>query len=251
MTAPTLPKRLKKEPLVDAIFEIRFSSSTEASSVLPGFFYARLKPKEWQVEHLPISEFPSQVRHLEPNLRFLPLIRLHWGNFVLLIGDNAFGIGCKMPYSGWDDFKKRIIGATEILIDAEIIMAIERYSIKYVNVIAGESLAEQIQGINVDIRVGSHTLKQETFNVRLEVPHDDFINVIQIAAPARAKMLDGRELLGTLIDMDTVCNHQTNDLVKFTNELPDRAEAIHAENKDKFFECLKPETIRSLEPEYE
>ena len=34
MTADKLPKELKKEQLVDAVFEVRFSSSVPASSVL-------------------------------------------------------------------------------------------------------------------------------------------------------------------------------------------------------------------------
>ena len=61
MTAQTLPKKLNKEPLVDAVFEIRFSSSMAASSVLPGFFFAKLEPKEWRVESLPVAEIPGQL----------------------------------------------------------------------------------------------------------------------------------------------------------------------------------------------
>jgi hypothetical protein len=34
-----LPTKLKKEPLVDAVFELRFYSSAPASSIFPGFFF--------------------------------------------------------------------------------------------------------------------------------------------------------------------------------------------------------------------
>lgn len=38
-----LPVKLKKEPLISAIFEIRFESLSLASEVLPGILYQKLK----------------------------------------------------------------------------------------------------------------------------------------------------------------------------------------------------------------
>jgi uncharacterized protein (TIGR04255 family) len=102
----------------------------------------------------------------------------------------------------------------------------------------------------MDIRVGSHTVKEEKFTVRLEIPHDIFINIIQIAVPATATMVDGEKRLGALVSIDTISNYQTSDLIKFKDELPNRLDAIHIENKEMFFDCLKQETIDYLEPIY-
>ena len=251
MTAQTLPKKLNKEPLVDAVFEIRFSSSTVASNVLPGFFFAKLGTKEWLVDPLPVAQVPSQIRSLDPNLRYQPLMRIHWDNFVIMIGDTALAVGCKMPYLGWIKFSERIAKVVELLMDTKIVQTIERYSLKYVDMVDGENLAKQIQRINMDIRVGSHTVREETFTVRLEIPHDNVINVIQVAAPATATMPDGQVRKGALVDIDTICNYQTSDLSKFTDELPTRLDAIHTENKKMFFDCLRQETVEYLEPIYE
>jgi uncharacterized protein (TIGR04255 family) len=251
MTAPALPKKLNKEPLVDAIFEVRFSSSTLASNVIPGFFLAKLEPKEWKVEPLDISQIASQFRSLDPTLRYQPLMRIHWDNFLILVGDTSLGVACKMPYSGWTEFRDRIIRVINLLMDAKIVKSIERYSLKYVDVIEGENLAKQIQRINMHIKVGSHKVKEEIFSVRLEIIHDNLINIIQIVAPAQAKMPDGKKRIGAVVDIDTVCNYQTSDLTKFTTDLPIRLDAIHTVNKEMFFDCLKPETIEFLEPIYE
>jgi uncharacterized protein (TIGR04255 family) len=177
-------------------------------------------------------------------------MRINWDNFLILIGDTSLGVACKMPYLGWIKFSKRIVKLVELLRDTEIVQTIERYSLRYVDVIEGETLAEQIQRINMDFRVGSHTVKEETFSVRLEIPHDDFINVIQIAAPATFTKPDGQVRNGILVAIDSICNYQTGDLSKFTNELPTRLNAIHVENKKMFFDCLKPETVEYLEPIY-
>lgn len=251
MPNQTLPKKLNKEPLIDAVFEIRFSSSIPASNILPGFLFAKIGQKKWQVESLPVSEIPSQMREVDQNLRYQPLKRIHWDNFLILVGDNSLGVGCKMPYAGWYKFKERIIKIVELLRDTEIVQTIERYSLKYVDLIEGKNLAELIGRINMALRVGDRMVKEEVFTIRVELPHRDFKNIIQIAAPVIAKLSDNYEKSGILIDVDTLCVHQTSDLGKFLNQLNDRLEAIHLTSKEMFFSCLTQETITYLEPIYE
>ena len=119
-------------------------------------------------------------------------MRIHWDDFLILIGDNSLGVGCKMPYLGWIKFREQLVKAVALLIDTKIVQTIDRYSLKYIDVIEGRNLAEQIQRINMDIRVGSHTVKEETFAVRLQILHDNFLNIIQIAAPVIANMAGGQ-----------------------------------------------------------
>jgi len=251
MTAVLLPKKLKKEPLVDAVFEVRFSSSIPASSVLPGLFFAQLEGAEKQIERLLTADIPSQLRSVDPVLRFQPLLRLHSGDFLILVGDASLGIACKMPYPGWNAFKTQIIKVVGLLKDTQIVQTVDRYALKYVNVVDGKDLVEQIHRINMDLRLGKHTLKSESFTVRVEVPRDDFIHVVQVAAPVTVQMIGGEIRIGVIVDTDTICNYQTNDWTKFMEELPDRLESVHTDNKEMFFECLQPETVNYLEPIYE
>lgn len=82
--------------------------------------------------------------------------------------------------------------------------------------------------INMDIRVGSHTLKEEKFGIRLEIPHSDFITIIQIAAPATANVQNKqKQRVGVVVDIDTICNYKSDDLTKFKHELLKRLDAIH------------------------
>lgn len=246
-----LPKKLKKEPLVDAIFEVRFSSGTVASNVIPGFFFAKLQPKEWVVDPLPIADVPGKVRSLDPNLRYQPLMRIHWDDFFILVGDNTLGVACKMPYPGWAEFSERIAVIIGLLIDSKIVKTIDRYSLKYVDVIEDDTLAKQIQKINIDIRLGSHAVREDKFTIRIEIPYDIFINVLQIAVPATATMPEGQKRVGALVSIDTQCKYQNSDLAKFNAELRSRLDTIHIVNKKMFFDCLTRETIDYLEPIYE
>ncbi len=250
MTNQALPKKLKKEPLIEAVFEIRFSAALAASSVLPGFFFAKLGAKT-VVEPLPIAQVPPQIRDIDPNLRYQPLMKINWDNFIILIGDKTLGIACTVPYPGWTNFREKIVEVIRILIDSDIVQNVERYSIKYVDIIEGEDLAKQIERVALDILIGTHRLKEENFTVRVEIPHENFINAIQIAAPASAKIPNAQERKGVLVAIDTVCNYQTSDLSEFMVEFIDRLDQIHNETEKTFFDCLKPETLAYLEAVYE
>jgi len=251
MPTSSLPTNLKKDPLVDAVFEIRFSSSIPASSVVPGILFSKLKGQA-QIERLPASDIPSQLRMLNPALQSQPLMRMHWNNnFLVLIGDVSLGLGCKMPYPGWQSFKSHILELAEFLQAHQFIEQIERYSLKYVGVIDGKDLTEQIARIKLDLKLGDYQLKSETFTVRIEMQRDAFLHIVHLGAATTATLTDGRERIGLLIDIDGLCEHKTTNLGEFVRELPDRIEALHTRNKELFFGLLTDETLAYLEPIYE
>jgi uncharacterized protein (TIGR04255 family) len=251
MTVVRLPKKLKNEPLIDAIFGVQFSSSVPASSILPGILFSQIMKPNKKIERLPIADIPFQIRNADPVLRFQHLLRLHFGDFLVLIGDSSLSVASVMPYIGWTAFKLKIIEVFQLIDDMKIIETIDRYSLKYVNIVAGDSIAEQIDKINVDIKVGKHELKSETFNVRVEIPRDNLLQIVQIAASAIVTLPNNETRSGVLIDIDTICNYKTDNINTLLKELPDRLQLIHDVSKTMFFECLKPETIDSMEPLYE
>jgi hypothetical protein len=85
----SLPKKLKKEPLIDAIFEIRFLSDFQASEIIPGFLFSKLGGKK-SVISLPAAQLPKTVREGDPNLKFSPTVQLDWEAFSIYIGDKNF-----------------------------------------------------------------------------------------------------------------------------------------------------------------
>jgi uncharacterized protein (TIGR04255 family) len=251
MPTVQLPTKLKKEPLVDAVFEIRFSASVPASSVIPGILFAKLKPHP-QIERLPASDIPSQIRALNPALQSQPLMRMHWNDsFLVLIGDVSVGLGCKMPYPGWQSFKSHILELAQFLNESQFIEQIERYSLKYVGVIDGQNLSEQIARIKMDLKLGDYNLKADPFTVRIEIQRDSSLYIVHLGAPATASLIDGSQRTGLLIDIDGLREHKTTNLSEFISELADRVEAMHTLNKELFFGLLTDETLAYLEPSYE
>lgn len=246
-----LPIKLGKEPLVDAIFEIRFSSDAPASEIIPGFLFSRLEGNK-TIESLPTSQIPKPLREANPNLKFAPITRLNWGNFTINVSNFGVSVGCSYPYPGWKKFKSAIIDVVSSLEAIDIFKSINRYSMKYIDLIPSDDIRHQISLINMDISVADHKIESETFTLRVDIIRDDFINVIQIIPAASAKLLDGTKIEGIIIDVDTIHNIDDLTIQNVINEdFSGRLDIIHKANKTMFFDCLKPETITKLEPVYE
>jgi uncharacterized protein (TIGR04255 family) len=244
-----LPKKLKKEPLIDAVFEVRFTSAFPAGSVLPGLLFGKLEGDK-KIEQL-LSQLPQVMRDADPNLRFAPLSRLDWKQFYINVGDRSVSVGFKYPYPGWNSFKPAIIEVMDVLKGANIIKSVERYSLKYIDLLPATDLGEQVSFINFDLTLAGHKLENETFQIRLEIPRDGFLHVVQVVSSATATLHTGESRQGLIVDVDTIANQKEVSFAELLSGFPDKLDAIHQANKGVFFDCLNPKTIRALEPEYD
>ncbi len=247
-----LPSKLGKEPLVDVIFELRFMASIAASDILPGALFSKLGgSSELKVQRLPASQLPEVLRKSDPLLRYAPLLNMEWGDFNLLIGDGSIAIGCKLPYPGWSSFKPAIIKVVTAVIEIGIVQGVERYSLKYVDLVPAHELEAQVKALNWGIRMGKHQLREEVAALRIEISREEFLHIINVQTGAVASLADGRMLVGLALDVDTILSVSAGEPADVLADLPDRLDALHMANKSVFFECLTPETIQSLEPSYE
>jgi uncharacterized protein (TIGR04255 family) len=123
--------------------------------------------------------------------------------------------------------------------------------LKYVGVVDGQNLAEQIGRIKINVTLGDYALKAEPFTLRIETQRESFLYIVNVAAPATASLIDGTQRTGLLVDIDGLRDHKTTNLSEFIGELPDRVEAMHTLNKELFFGLLTDETLAYLEPSYE
>jgi len=245
----SLPKKLNTEPLVEAIFEVRFASAIPASEILPGIFFRDLKGDK-TISSLPASQIPAQMRNADVNLQFAPINRLDWDRFFINFSDKSLSIGCKLPYPGWKIFKASIENILEIIAKLDIIKSVSRYSLKYVNLIPSGDTDKQISFLNLDLSIANHPVEKEIFQVRVEIPKTEYINIVQIFSSATATVSNGKTKQGVAVDIDTIKNLTDVSINELMNNLSIKLEDIHAINKTIFFDCLKPDTIQDLEPEY-
>lgn len=248
--ATSLPTKLKKEPLIDAIFEVRFVGNTPASVVLPGIFFSKLHGQKI-IEQLPIAQIPKPLRDSDQNLKFAAISRIDWDAYFINVGDFSLSVSCKYPYPGWSKFQNAIAQAIEILNDAGIVEKVERYSLKYVDLFPATSDREKVSMLNMKIMIANHELKKEPFQIRVEIPKDGFIHAVQMVSSANAVLHNGVTKDGLVVDVDTLAVLDGISMQALRNDFADKLDSIHSANKAMFFDCLRPETLAALEPSYE
>ena len=243
---PKIPIKLKNDTIVEALFEIRFKSNKgSVADLLPGLLFANIANEFPTLEKLPITNLPAALIESEPNLRYLPQHRLIGDKYSLLIGEHVFAISCPKPYVGWSEFYPAIIKLTELLEKTSLISEVERFSIRYVNLIPSNQVHGSSKKLRTNITLGAYNLGEKVTQLRTEIVENGFLNVIQIASNATIELVTGQKLEGCLLDIDTICRGKVQN---FWKELPSLLQSAHDTEKMIFFSVLTDETIKELEP---
>ena len=245
-----LPKTLDREPLVDAVFEVRMGGTPHMADLLSGALFGQLTPKP-TLQRLPAAEIPQPIREQDPNLYFAPVIRLDWGEFTISFGDRNLVIACKLPYPKWPRFKDAILSIVGKVAAVGIAGAVERYSVKYVNLIQAPTLEAQIAKINMAVRVGEVEAKDDHLSVQVHRNEGDTLHIMSVVTGAQGKLADGKVISGAVVDIDSIRNAHFPDFAAFAARLEPAVEDLRQANKVKFFSCLTEATVNEMGPKYD
>ena len=241
-----LPKRITPSPIVESVFEIRFTSDIPGTA-LCGLFYpviSRFFP-ETSIEELPILQLPPVIRDNDPNLKFQPHYRLTNDNHIFSFGQNSMSFGCTAPYSGWqrwsDFFLPIIEGLTEI--DTLKNIQINRLGLRYIDHIDG-NLFEHTK---TNFCISDTSLAP--FNTQI---HSEFLeNNMTIIMTMANGMRQPNKGPFSVLDIDCVQNCNVSFALLVKKLIEDKClDTLHQTNKKYFFGLLKDDFLASLSPEY-
>lgn len=244
------PIKLGKQPLIDAVFEIRFTTTVDASVLLPGYFYAALAITE-PAQKLGMDVPDEVLQGLNPNFAFQPKLRLSWNHYNLLLSPQSLVVSCPLPYPGWAAFRKAIAEVVAVIKKATQISAVTRYSMRYVDHLAGSSVENEIQKLNLTVNLAGHGIGSKGFGLRLERDDESVVHVFNIAAPASALIGKNAHQPGVVVDVDSSVTLSGTPLKSWVESLEETLDVLHMKNKRAFFDCLTDAGIESLEPTYE
>lgn len=243
-----LPAKLDKTPLVDAMFELRFEPQLEAvGDLLPGMLYAAYNGQYSEIESLPLSRMPRDLRQKDALLTYSAHNQLAGERNILRIGDRAIVLSIIWPYPGWDAFVADILDLVNKVQQTNLIKSLNRFSLRYINVIASQT-DNQLSLLNTKIEIGGKPVSEKGFQLRFENHSDDFLTIVKIVPDTLATVKDGNEYGGILIDIDTI-KELSGD--SFWNNTEEHLNTCHDVLKTHFYSLLSPETLKSLGPGYE
>jgi uncharacterized protein (TIGR04255 family) len=249
--ARPLPIKLGKEPLVEAVFEVRFDAGlAPVSDVLPGFLYHQLG-LGGSLMRLPIAEVPKPIRDADPGYQFAPTMRVDLERYTISIGDRVLVLGCRLPYKGWADFKPTILSVLSKASELGMLGTAERYALKYVNLLPYGNVAEQVEKVKLQLSIGEIVLRDQPVAIRLEERERDIIHIIQVIAGAEGTLPTGERISGIVVDADSIRQGFSIPFAHFPSGLADGLEELRQANKRMFFSCLTDAAIVDMEPRYE
>jgi len=244
-----VPKRLRQEPLIEAIWQIQFESPA-IGDVLPGVLFSELRSRypNISLSRLPAADIPAPVAQVDPNLRFVAKVLMEepGSPFRWQVGDRVVTLNCRKPYVGWESFREEITKLVEILLKSGLVANIQRHSLRYLDLLT-LTPPPDLTALKLKVELGDHEIRQNNCQLRLEIPVNSWLHVVQIVTPAVANLPDGA-LEGTLVDLETLSISPPEDLQQASRELED----LHGQSKDIFFrQILTASAIEKMQPEYE
>lgn len=247
-----LPSKLERVPLLDAVCELRIDSSMELHNVVPGQLLVE-HASPLSIDQMPAGGLPQQLRANIPGLLDAPLVRIHFDHYLVLCGRASVAVACKLPYPGWSAFKPQICSIFKTVLKLPVVRSIQRYSVKYVNLVEEKDLNDQFKLLDWKLSVGEHEVRSGSVQLRCEVSGpDDMVTNLQISTGGIAQVPNvAEQKYGAVVDADTVKPYKTTDINKFKEELETRLDSVHSENKKWVFESLRQSTIDAMGPTYD
>jgi uncharacterized protein (TIGR04255 family) len=243
-----IPKGLKREPLVEAICEIRFSSSDQSViELLPGLIYQAFEGEFKKIERLPAGNLPPALIAQDAALRYIATVQMKDLPYTVQIGEHVVSLSCSRPYIGWSRFKAKILEMVDKVNKTGLVASVERFGLKYLDVIPAIG-KPSLNPLNVKLKLGGRNITSDPVQLRTEYSEDGFVHVIQVVTPVKVASAHTEEHFeGILTDIDIVHLVAEKD---FWQSFSDDLESAHNRNKELFFGLLKRDTIEALDPEY-
>lgn len=247
--SPRLPTRLKNNPLVGVLFELRFTSSLPLTNILPGIIFSELGCSD--IEKTPHADIPESIKSQNEDLAHLPTVKMLWNDYLILMSDRILIIECRLPYKGWGDFKEKILKLLSVIKESRMDINVNRYSLKYIDIVNANEHEKINNTLKLNFSFGGADLNLASTQIRTETTIADAAVIINLAGTARAEFENGSTKEGFLIDTDTLYNINGKKLTELLPEFPDKLTELHDINKGLFFSYLTDAGLEELEPEYD
>lgn len=239
-----IPKKLKKDGIFQAIFDIRFTSG-DLPEVIVGKLASHSLWKGWDVQRLPISDIPATLRHQDPNLQFQPLFELKekGGRRLVRIGDRSFSCVALPPYPGWTAWQPELNAAIDVIYQSFGDFTAKQLGLRYINTMTPDLLIKDTSDLRISVNVAGAPLQGPlVLNYQREASKDH-IAIIRIASrdfvlnpspPDLSEIID--------IDVSTLATFSSNNSKIAVAWLGD----AHTLLKEEFFRLFTDETIDKL-----
>jgi uncharacterized protein (TIGR04255 family) len=239
-----IPKRLTRNPIIDAVAEVRFTSKIPNDAII-GLVYSTLQNTFGEPESLPILQLPADLREKDPNLRYQACYKFTKSGNVLLIGPHNVALST-YPYSDWGSASPLLNEILSRLNAVQLFEKIERLGLRYVNFFENLNICEHS---TLTLQVRNTSIAKQSITLRTETDAGGFKVITQVSNSAKAQVA-GELKSGSILDIDIV----KPDLSILSESLPHYLMSLFMSANEiadsTFFNFLADDFIATFDPEY-
>ena len=235
---------MSSSPLVEVVFEIRFKPQNNFATEL------LIAVNQEITNHQDIIQadglqFPVDFKNQQPEFYYVPSYKVNFPEFSLLISDGSFVVlknTVDNSYEGWSSFRNIPRQILEILKKKNKVSDIQRYSLKYTNLIQNY---QSFKDLNLSLSIGSSQLdSNKKFSVKIEEVEDNIIILNEISSHVNMELLNDltkerRIFSGILIVIDIINNQGINNIDEVDNEFARNLEILHEIANKKYISINK------------
>jgi uncharacterized protein (TIGR04255 family) len=239
-----IPSKLKNDPIVEALFEVRFTSS-DISEITIGKLASFPNWANSSSQRLPFADIPAGIRENDPNLAHQPVLQLQRADNarVIKIGPRVLSYHALRPYPGWVTFEPELSASAEHVFNILKDVTAIRFGFRYTNLLTKDHFINRISDLNLNVSVAGNALTAP-FNLNyqrvLDQTHNSIVRVastefVQNASPELTALVD--------VDIFSPSDFASTDITTARNWIGD----AHRYLKQEFFTLLPADIIDKLE----
>lgn len=239
-----IPKRLARNPIIDAIAEVRFTSKIPTDAII-GLVYSNLQNTFGQPESLPILQIPAPLREKDPNLRYQACYKFTKPGNVLLVGPHNVALST-YPYADWAAASPLLYDVLSRLNEVGLFEGIERLGLRYVNFFENLNICDHS---TLKLEVRGLSIAKQSITLRTETDFKGFKVITQVSNSAQVQV-KGELKRGSILDLDIV-KADVNILPEsLTSDLKSLFILANEIADFTFFNLLTDDFINKFEPVY-
>jgi uncharacterized protein (TIGR04255 family) len=223
---------MSSSPLVEVVFEIRFKPQSNFATELLIAINQEITNHQ-DIIQADGLQFPPEFKIKQPEFYYIPSYRVNFPEYSLLISDGSLVVlknTVDSVYSGWSSFKDIPKQILEILKKKNKVSDIERYSLKYTNLIQNH---QSFNDLNLSLSIGSSQLDSyKKFTVKTEEIEGSVVILNEVSSHVNMDVINDltkerRTFSGILIVIDIINNQGINNIDEVDNEFAQSLERLH------------------------
>jgi uncharacterized protein (TIGR04255 family) len=200
-----LPTKLKKDSIIEAIFDVRFTCDDVPELVI-GKLAGNPTWNAFAAQQLPAANIPAAMRRMDANMQYLPVLerRSADNKQIVRIGDRVISFHRARPYPDWPTFGPELHDMMKFLLNDSQLgnFSVDRFGLRYVNAFTEKDHGiKGIADLNLRISVSDERLDLPiNLNFRRDYSENKQV-IVRVTSPELVQAPDPPDLCA-LVDID-------------------------------------------------